>query len=107
MKMIGIIILLFVVLGIILSNGRGSFLIAGFNTKSKEEKEKYDTIALCKFMGKVMFALSASMVLWVISEALEITWLFTVGLVLFIAIMIFMLIYINTGNRFRKWKNRL
>ena len=36
-------------------------MIAGFNTMSEEEKEKYDTVALCKFMGKTMFALSFSM----------------------------------------------
>src|SRR5699024_516960 len=84
-KMVGtiMIILLFAVLGITLSNGNGSFLIAGFNTKSREDKEKYDTVALCKFMGKVMFVLSFSMVLWVVSEMSEIKWLFTVGLVLF------------------------
>ncbi|HLR61957.1 MAG TPA: DUF3784 domain-containing protein [Lentibacillus sp.] len=96
------IILLFAVLGITLSNGNGSFLIAGFNTKSREDKEKYDTVALCKFMGKVMFVLSFSMVLWVVSEMSEIKWLFTVGLVLFFAIIISMLIYVNTGNRFKK-----
>lgn len=68
----------------------------------REEKEKYDTVALCKFMGKMMFALSFSMVFWVLSEALEIKWLFSVGLVLFISIVVFLLIYANTGNRFKK-----
>ncbi|WP_237475779.1 DUF3784 domain-containing protein [Virgibacillus salexigens] len=52
---------LFIVLGIILINGKGSSLIAGYNTMPPEEKEKYDTVALCKFMGKMMFALSFSM----------------------------------------------
>ncbi len=89
-------------LGIILSNGKGSFLIAGFNTLPQEEKEKYDTVAFCKFMGKTMFALSFSMVLWVLSEAYEINWLFVFGLILFIGIVVFTLIYANTGNRFKK-----
>lgn len=89
-------------LGIILSNGKGSFLIAGFNTLPQEEKEKYDTVALCKFMGKMMFALPFSMVFWVLSEAYENNWLFVFGLILFIGIVVFTLIYANTGNRFKK-----
>ncbi|UJL46426.1 DUF3784 domain-containing protein [Virgibacillus sp. NKC19-16] len=102
--MIGTIIMicLFIVLGIIFSIGKGYFLIAGFNTLPKEEKEKYDMVALCKFMGKMMFALSFSMVLWVLSEGLEISWLFIVGLVLFISIVVFMLVYVNTRERFKK-----
>jgi hypothetical protein len=93
---------LFVIAGIFLINGKGSFLIAGYNTMSKEEKEKYDTVALCKFMGKVMFSLSFCMLLWVLSEAYKITWLFIFGFILFIVIVIFMLVYVNTGNRFKK-----
>ncbi|MCA1031196.1 DUF3784 domain-containing protein [Bacillus timonensis] len=97
-----IIIGLFIVLGIILLNGKGSFLIAGFNTLPKEEKEKYDTVSLCKFMGKMMFALAFSMSLWVLGEALDITALFISGLILFIGIILFSVIYSNTGNRFKK-----
>ncbi len=102
--MIGMLLVigLFIVLGIFFINGKGSFLIAGYNTMPPEEKEKYNTVALCKFMGKMMFALSFSMVFWVISEAYEIDWLFYVGLVLFIAIVVFMLVYVNTKNRFKK-----
>ncbi|WP_246941048.1 DUF3784 domain-containing protein [Bacillus pinisoli] len=93
---------LFIVLGIILSYGKGSFLIAGYNTMPKEEKEKYDTVALCKFMGKMMFALSFSMGLWVFSEVFEAQWLFIVGLLLFIGTCLFIVIYSNTGDRFKK-----
>lgn len=93
---------LFIGLGIVFINGKGSFLIAGFNTMTPEEKKNYDTNALCTFMGKMMFALSFSMLLWFISEAYEINWLFYVGLVLFLVIITYMLIYVNTGNRFKK-----
>ncbi|GAE25417.1 hypothetical protein JCM9140_1410 [Halalkalibacter wakoensis JCM 9140] len=93
---------LFVILGIFLLNGKGSFLIAGFNTLPKEEKEKYDTVALCKFMGKMMFALVFSQMLWMLSDIFEIKWLFVVGLVLFLGIVGFILFYVNTGNRFKK-----
>jgi hypothetical protein len=58
-------------------------------------------VALCKFMGKMMFALAFSMVLWLVSEALAIRWLYILGLVIFLSIVGFILIYLNTGNRFK------
>src|SRR5699024_1510257 len=90
---------LFIGLGVVLINGKGSFLIAGFNTMSLEEKEQYDVIALCKFMGKMMFALSFSVILLLFSEIYEIKWLFYIVLILFLVIVAFMLIYIYTRNR--------
>ncbi|GGJ68753.1 MULTISPECIES: DUF3784 domain-containing protein [Virgibacillus] len=43
---------LFIVLGILLINGKGSSLIAGYNTMPPEEKEKYDTVALWQVYGE-------------------------------------------------------
>ena len=51
-------IVLFLVLGLTFSRGKGAFLIAGYNTASKAEKARYDEKALCRFMGKIMFALA-------------------------------------------------
>ncbi|MBP2257725.1 DUF3784 domain-containing protein [Virgibacillus alimentarius] len=99
-----IIIGAFIILGIILLNGKGAFLIAGFNTMPEEEKEKYDTALMCKFMGKMMFALAFSMALMALSEALGIKSLFAVSFVLFIGITLFIVIYMNTGDRFKKTK---
>jgi hypothetical protein len=93
---------LFIVLGVVFSRGKGSFLIAGYNTLPKEEKEKYDTASLCKFMGKMMFALSFCIVLWVLSDVLKVKWVFTIGLIAFFCVIAFTLFYVNTGNRFKK-----
>jgi len=82
----------FIVLGIILINGKGSLLIAGYNTMPPEEKKKYDVVTLCKFIGKMMFSLSFSMLFWLLSEPLEISWLFYFGLVLFLGKVAFMII---------------
>ncbi len=90
-----------ILLGIVLSMGKGAFLISGFNMLTKEEQEKYDKVALCKFVGKMMFALSFSMVFWVLSQALNIKFLLYIGVALFFAFIIFMLIYVNTNNRFK------
>ena len=59
-----LITVLFIILGVIFSLGKGAFLIAGYNTSNKEEKAKYDEKALCKFMGKSMFTLAFSVFLW-------------------------------------------
>lgn len=95
-------IALFIVLGIFLLKGKGSSLIAGYNTMPPEEKEKYDVAELTKFMGQMMFALSFSMVFWILSIAFEMNELFYFGLILFIGIVVFMVIYMNTGNRFKR-----
>lgn len=96
------IITLFALLGVALSMGKCSFLIAGFNTMSKEEKEKYDTKSLCKYMGKVMFGIAFCITLFVLSDVLVVKAIFNVGLALFIFIIIFTIFYTNTGNRFIK-----
>lgn len=97
-----IIIVLFIALGFVFFSGKGTFLIAGYNTMPQAEKDKLDEIALCKFMGKMMFALAGCMVFWVLSEALDKQWLFFVGLALFFGNVLFLLVYMNTGNRFKK-----
>jgi hypothetical protein len=76
------------VCGIFLSKGKGAFLIAGYNTLSASEKAKYDEKALCQFMGKMMYGFSFSMLLWGLSEILDIQVLFIIGLVLFICIIV-------------------
>ena len=93
---------LFVLLGIILSIGKGSFLIAGFNTMSKKEKEEYDVVSLCKYMGKFMFMIAFCIILFVLSDVFAMKVLFNIGLMLFFVALIFTMIYSNTGNRFKR-----
>lgn len=97
-----IIMLIFIGIGILLSQGKGAFLIAGYNTMPKEEQEKYDVRALCKFMGKMMFLFAFSMFFWILGDLYESSALFIVGLVIFLGVTVFMLIYMNTNNRFKK-----
>ncbi|TCT15599.1 uncharacterized protein DUF3784 [Natranaerovirga pectinivora] len=44
-------VILFAVISIALLMGKGSFLIAGYNTASKKEKEKYNVRRLCRVVG--------------------------------------------------------
>lgn len=92
----------FLVLAFFLSRGKGAFLIAGYNTMPKEEKAKYDEVALCKFMGKILYGISFSLVLLSLSEWLAIPELLWVGIALMTGLIVFTLVYSNTGNRLRK-----
>ncbi|WP_243292172.1 DUF3784 domain-containing protein [Bacillus sp. FJAT-47783] len=83
MLLLSIGIFLITVLGVFLLYGKGTFLIAGFNTLPKKEKAKYDKLALSKFYGKTMLALSSSMVFWLLSDILQNNLLFIIGLILF------------------------
>ena len=49
---------IFLIISVILITGHGSGLIAGYNTASKEEKEKYNVRKLCKVMGFGMGAIT-------------------------------------------------
>ena len=53
-----IVFAIFAVLSITLLSGRGSWFISGYNTATKEEKEKYDEKKLCRTMGIGMSIIS-------------------------------------------------
>lgn len=95
-----LIISLFILIGIMFSLGKWSFLIAGFNMMNKEEKEKYDIQSLCKFMGKFMFLIAFCIVLCVLSDILVMRVLYNIGTALMGVSIIFVVIYTNTGKRF-------
>jgi putative effector of murein hydrolase LrgA (UPF0299 family) len=88
-----------IIMSIVLLTGRGGFLLAGYNTMPKNEKAKYNTPALCKFMGKIFLPLGVIVILWGI-EALYTSWFWITG-VIFGGLIIFAIVYANTGNRFR------
>ncbi|HSP21351.1 MAG TPA: DUF3784 domain-containing protein [Planococcus sp. (in: firmicutes)] len=96
------VIFLFLILSIYLLQGKGAMLISGYNTMSKEDKAQYDTVALCKATGKLMLSVTVSISLIFAGELLHRNWLFIAGTVLMIASIVIGLIYMNTGNRFKK-----
>ena len=78
---------LFVGLGVLFSKGKGAFLIAGYNTMSKEKKARYDKNALCRFMGKLMFALAACWVPVALGTALGLGWLYGAGIAAYLLVI--------------------
>ena len=95
------VILLFVGLGISFARGNGTNLIAGYNTMSEQEKAKLNRKALCSCMAKMMFCLAGTWVVLSIGLQTGRMWLFWVGSVLFLGVIVFFLIYMNTGNRLK------
>lgn len=91
-------------LPIVIGSGKANFLIAGYNTASKEEKEKIDKKKLSRFMGKFLFILGAIQLILPITEILKIEYdglVFSVS-VIFILVTLGGVIYMNTGDRFKK-----
>ena len=94
--------IIFIVFAAILLRGRGAFLISGYNTLPREKRAEYDTVKMCKFVGKVMLCFAFLTAVFLFAAVLEIWWLaFCCGGVFFV-VMIFVLIYGNTGGRFKK-----
>lgn len=50
--------IIFLIIGIFLLQGKGSWLIAGYNTASPEEKAKYDKSKLCKVTAIICFVVA-------------------------------------------------
>lgn len=91
-----------VIWGIFLMNGKGTFLIAGYNTMSKEKKEEYKENAVAKFMGKMAFTLAFSNLLWILGDLYKLNWLSIFGGILTFSIIIFLVIILNKSNKLKK-----
>ena len=94
--------LLLVMLGYLVKVKRWSWLIAGYNTASAEEKAKYDTVALGNGVGNFMFFLGFTLFIVSAGSFLEARWIIVTGWVIFIAAVIMFLVYANTGGRYKK-----
>lgn len=96
------IILMLAVFGLVFRAGKGAFLIAGYNTASKEEKDKIDEKKLCKAVGNLFLILA---VCWIVPAAGMITEkvpLLLIGGVLIVVVCIIGAVYMNNDDRFIK-----
>ncbi|MDD3839115.1 MAG: DUF3784 domain-containing protein [Clostridia bacterium] len=91
-------------IGLIIRITKASSLIAGYNTMSKEEKKKYDEQKLTKFVGNLLIASAVILLIGgslslnegIAQYAISISWL------LFTSVIIGGVVYMNTGNRFKR-----
>ena len=93
---------LFIILGIVFLSGKGSFLIAGYNTASAAERAKYDEKALCKAMGWLMFGLAITWLIIAFNFLFESMTFLWVGLILFFVVAIVGVIYINVSKKIKR-----
>ena len=92
----------FIVLGILFLSGKGAGLIAGYNTASPKEKAGIDEKKLLKAMAVFMFVLAGCCFISALSEIFNVKLLIWIGQAMFVVSLIIGIVYINTGNRFRK-----
>ena len=59
---------IFALISVILLSGHGANMIAGYNTASEEEKNKYDTKKLCRVVGAGMTVIAAMIFVSAIGE---------------------------------------
>lgn len=97
-----IVIAFFVLMGILFARGKGMSLIAGYNTLSPREKEKYDKEKLSRAMARMMFLLAGTWAVAALGDVFHTKALYWVGMVLFLVVIIGGVIYMNTGNRLKK-----
>lgn len=93
------------IFAIVISTGKANFLISGYNTASKEEKEMIDEKALAKFMGEFLFVLGLIQLALPMADVLEFNnskIILICTNIIFIIVTIAGIIYMNTGKRFQK-----
>ena len=98
----GCIMFLLVVLSVILLMGKGAWLLAGYNTLGKEEKAQYDSVALCKFIGKYLLSIGLLMTAIPAGVIFKMNWLIAVYVAYMLVSTFFVMAYCNTGSHFKK-----
>lgn len=91
--------LLFLILGIVFACGKGTFLIAGYNTLPEEKKARYDARKILRDMSRMMFSCVGCMVVGILGSIVDAPWLAALGIVLTAPVIVFFLIRINRESK--------
>lgn len=91
--------LLFLVLGIVFACGKGTFLIAGYNTLPEEKKARYDARTILRDMSRMMFSCVGCMAVGILGSIVDAPWLAALGIVLTVLVIVFFLIRINRESK--------
>lgn len=90
------------IISIFLCCGKGAGLIAGYNTASAGEREKWDEKALCRGTGILLLTILACMELSILGAVLGVTPLIWAGIILLLISTACGLAYLNKGRRFKR-----
>ena len=91
--------LLFLILGIVFVCGKGTFLIAGYNTLSEEKKARYDARKILRDMSRMIFSCVGCMAVGILGSIVDAPWLAALGIVLTAPVIVFFLIRINQESK--------
>lgn len=93
------------IIGWMIKYKKVTWLISGYNTASKHEKQRYDIEKLCKYMGNFIFILAGIFFMMAITSILireyyeSIAW---IGFGVLAVAIVCGIVYLNTGNRVKK-----
>ena len=89
MILIIIVAVILVIMGVLILIGKGDNLIAGYNTASKEERERYDIKRLRGLIGGLMIVLAPLLLLILGQETMASIWSFCgISFVLCIVVLV-------------------
>ncbi len=88
--------ILFAIISAVLISGHGENLIAGYNTASREEKNKYDTKKLCRVVGTGIALITLMIFIMAIWEAVLPAFFSTVFFVITVIDCIVIIVLSNT-----------
>lgn len=66
--MLLVVAIIFIVLGVLIKYGKMYFLIAGYNTMSKEKQNQYDIEGIANVFKNVMFTMAALLIIGFIAS---------------------------------------
>lgn len=92
-------------IGALIKYKKVTWLISGYNTAPKKEKEKYDVEKLCRYTGNFIFVLAAiwaatALLLFPLQEQADtVVW---TGLSVLAAAIVIGIVFLNTGGRVKR-----
>lgn len=95
------------IIGWLIKYKKVTWLISGYNTASKEQKQRYDTEKLCRYVGNFLFILAGilfCLAVIIVFNDVYADQVIPIGLGVLAVAIVCGLIYLNTGNRVKKEK---
>jgi len=92
---------LLLVAGIVLFLGKGSWMIAGYNTMNKEEKSSWNEGALARSTGKLLLVVAAYLALLVVAIWFGHEMIVVASIPFCLAGIIAWVVYVNKSPRFK------
>lgn len=94
--LVWVIAAVFLIISIVLLSGHGENLIAGYNTATEEEKNRYETKKLCRVVGCGISLITVMILFMAVFESILPTFFATVFLVVTVIDCITVIILTNT-----------